>query len=247
MTGRFLHIVLFLVLLPWQVSAENEAFSQGVKAHATKDYVLSARKFMQALREEPDNISAYYNYGLAEMGNRHFGRAIWGFEKVLKFDPNDSEAYEKLETCYRELNPGSHYRPILGGFDATMFGISSNTWGILAISFSVLFCLSAVLFRIRKEIPIRRVLMIVAFASLAGLVFSTVYSARSHQWVLTHHYAVVPLKNTPTYIDASNRSQRMLDEGTRLTVQDDHFGEMVHVKDESGTEFLMRSRDLLFF
>ncbi len=248
MKALIAHIIacIFLLSAPtW--AGDVSPFSEGVKAHGEKDYAKAAEMFWQAIEEEPNNSSAYYNFGLAQMGNRHYGTAMWAFEKVLKFDPNDAEAIEKLERCQQELDPAVEYKPVLGGFEASLFNVSSDTWALLAIVCSLAFCLSVVLFRLKRILSLRRILLITGFFSLALTVVCSIVSARTDAYYEGNHYGMVTQKSIPTFMDHENTAGIDLKEGTRLLLLDADTLEYMRVKDAIGNEHLVKSADLLFF
>jgi len=247
MRSTIWHILLSFAFVQSPAFASSSFFSEGVKAHGEKNYSLAAEKFMQAIEAVPNDKSAYYNLGLAEMGNRHYGSAIWAFEKVLKFDPNDTEALTKLERCQAELNPTQNYTALLSGIEATLFGISSNAWSILAIvsSFLVLLCL--VLFKLRQGSSLRRVLLISGVFFLLLLAFSGVIASREAAYMNVLNYAIVTVESAPTYMDKENASTTKLEEGTRLHLLEESTLEFIHVEDAFGQEHLVKASDLRFF
>lgn|SRR3989338_1256964 len=247
MRSALWYTILLFAVLQTHAHASSNFFSEGVKAHSEKNYSLAAEKFMQAIDAVPNDKSAYYNLGLAEMGNRHYGSAMWAFEKVLKFDPNDTEALAKLERCQAELNPTQNYTAVLSGIEATLFGISSNTWSIMAIVSSILLLICLVLFKLSRGSSLRRVLLISGGFFLLLLVFSSVIASREAAYMNVLNYAVVTVESAPTYMDKENESTTKLQEGTRLRLLEQNTQEFIHVEDASGQEHLMKASDLRFF
>jgi tetratricopeptide (TPR) repeat protein len=240
-------IALLFTLWSAGLLAAAKPFSEGVKAHGEKNYTIAAQKFTQAIAQEPNNSAAYFNLGLAEMGNKRFGAATWAFEKVLKFDPNDSEALERLERCQEALDPGRSYQPVLSGFEATLFGISSNSWALLAILSSLTFGLCLVLFKLKKHPSLRRMFLIIGFFSLVSLVFCTYTSASSASYFQSERYGIVVQPSIATYIDAENADKKELKEGTRLLRVEEKDGLLIQVEDPTGRLYLVKSSDLRFF
>lgn len=247
MKSALWYSILLALMAYTQVYAGSNFFSEGVKAHNEKNYALAADKFTQAIDAEPNDKSAYYNLGLAEMGNRRYGSAMWAFEKVLKFDPNDTEALAKLERCQKELNPMQDYTAILSGTEATLFGISSNTWSILAIISSILLLVSVLLFKLRRGSSLRRVLLISGVFFMLLAVFSSVVAAREAAYMNELNYAVVTAESVPTYMDTKNVSSTLLKEGTRLYLLEESTQKFIRVKDASNQEHLVKASDLRFF
>lgn len=247
MKSAIWHSILLVVLVQTQAFAGSNFFSDGVKAHSEKNYSLAAEKFTLAIDVNPNDKSAYYNLGLAEMGNRHYGSAMWAFEKVLKMDPNDTEALAKLERCQEELNPAQDYTAVLSGSEATLFGISSNTWSIMAIISSILLLVCLVLFKLRQGSSLRRVVLISGVFFLLLVVFSSVIAAREAAYMNGLNYAVVTVESVPTYMDKENPSTTLLKEGTRVHLLEESRQEFIRVQDAFGLEHLVKASDLRFF
>lgn len=245
---KFPGIVALLISLgSLQLFAGKDPFSEGVKAHGEKNYTLAAQKFTEAISSESNNSSAYYNLGMAEMGNGHFGAATWAFEKVLKFDPNDGEALAKLERCQEELDPGMPYSPVLNSIESTLYGISSDIWAILAILCSLTFGLCLVFFKIKKHPSLRRVFLITGFFSLLAIGFCTYTASATYTYFGTEKFGIVVQPKISTYLDDENPDNTELKEGTRLILLDENKGLLVKVKDLTGHEYLVKRSDLRYF
>ena len=245
---RLLLLLTFFSPSLWtSLLAGENPFSEGVKAHGEKNFTLAAQKFTEAILVEENNSSAYFNLGLAEMGNRHFGSAIWAFEKVLKFDPNDGEALERLEHCQDELDPSKTYDPVLSGFKAALYGLSSDTWSIIAVTCSILLCLCIVLFKMKPHPSLRRIFLITGFFSLITMLFSIWTASASAAHYRSEQYGIVVQPLIPTYLDNENVDNTQLKEGTRLRLTEDREGVIIRVKDQMGHEYLVKRSDLRYF
>jgi len=194
------HIVISFMLTLSFLSFGNSTFQEGIKAFNDKNYKLSADKFDSIISISPRDVSAYFNYGLAKMKTKEYGDAIWGFEKVLKYNPSDAEAKEKIQECYFELNPDIFWTYRLNGFQSSLYSISPNTWAVFSIICSLILAFSIVLFRLKKSHSIRRMMLLSGSVSALFLIISILIGALSKNHVTSTNYAIVT-KNTTSVIE----------------------------------------------
>ncbi|MBL1278692.1 MAG: hypothetical protein COA33_000335 [Fluviicola sp.] len=207
------HIALiFFGVLPF-LSMSNSTFSEGIEAFNTKNYALAADKFDSIISISPNNISAYFNYGLAKMKTRNYGEAIWGFEKVLKFRPADAEAKEKLQECYLEINSNVFWEYRLNGFQSSLYSISANAWGFLAVLFALLLAVAIVVFRTKQSHSTRRVMLLIGAVSSFLLIFSILLGTLSKNHATSDRFAIVTVKNVKSLQD-----KVVIDEGSLVEV-----------------------------
>ncbi len=245
MISVFRHSVLIvLTCLFSQVSIANTTFDEGVKAHSENNYVLAIEKFTETINETPNNVSAYYNLGLSNMGNKSYGAAIWAFEKVLKFSPNDSEAKEKIEFCHNELYPSEEWSPILGSFESGIYSISSNAWSLAAILCSILLCICIILLKRKKAMSIKRIMLISSFFSAILMITALIIASKSKAHQESVDYAIITQPTIPTFIDEKNTAKTNLSEGIRLQLIDKDSSEYVNVQDNMGDQYLVKYEDL---
>ena len=243
----FKHIIVVLMagLLSIHVLA-GDIFSEGVQAHSDKNYALAIEKFTAVIEESPNDVSAYYNLGLANMGNESYGAAIWAFEKVLKFTPNDSEATEKIDYCHTQLHPSEEWSPVLGSFESGLYSVSSDMWSYASILLSILLCLSIIFFKRQQTLSVKRVLLVFAFCSAVLLIFTVLIAAGSRSYQEEVNHAVITQPSIPTFIDEGNTAKTNLMEGYRVELIDTDSLEYIRVLDNIGDEYLVRYADLTF-
>ncbi|GEM_PF-963066 len=226
------------------IQSAGELFSDGVKAHSSKEYAIAVEKFENVIQLTPNDVSAYYNLGLSNIGAENYGKALWAFEKVLKFSPNDSEANEKAAYCYNQLYPSQDWSPVLSSFEAGLYSISSDTWGFLSILSSILFCISIILLKRKKTLSFKRVMFITSFFCALLLIFSVVFAKQSQDYHQTTNYGIVTSASIPTFIDEKNTAKNNLTEGTRVLLIDKDTSQFIHVQDSFGDKHLVKYEDL---
>ncbi|HIP31896.1 MAG TPA: hypothetical protein EYG86_03955 [Crocinitomicaceae bacterium] len=230
------HIVIFCFTISPILSVANSTFQEAVGAFNQEKYELSAEKFDSIISISPDNISAYFNYGLAKMQTKNYGEAIWGFQKVLKLRPSDLEAKEKIQECYLELNPNHYWKYRLNGFQASLYSISANTWGVFTVLCAVLIAASIVLFKLNKSHSTRRLMLVIGVISSLFFVFSILFGALTNSYVTSNNYAIVTSKNAESIHDKVKLSEGDFveiigedSEEIRVRLEE---GEMISLKEE---------------
>lgn len=188
-------ILLMLTILPF-LGYSNSTFSEGIEAFNNENYSLSADKFDSVISISPTNISAYFNYGYAKMKIRNYGDAIWGFEKVLEIEPSDIEAKEKIQEAYFELNSNDNWEYRLNRFQSSMYSVSADTWGIIAILCSIIFAFSLITFVRRKSHSTRRIMLLTGAVSSIALIFSLFIGSLTKSHSQSNDLAVITNKNS---------------------------------------------------
>lgn len=239
-------ITLFLSAAPF-LSFAGSNFDEGIKAFQDSNYVLAIEKFQASLAETPNDVASYYNLGLAHMDSKHYGKAIWSFEKVLKLAPSDSDAKEKIQATYALLNPTIAWEPRLNRFESALYGFSGMTWSILAIVFSCLLALSAIFFLRIKDLSYKRLFVAFGFLSLCCLIASLfiAYGASNYS---AQTIVVVTKATIPTYKSSTKMGTALLKEGDQLEIVDTNKTGLsyITVKSKSGDTYLVKATDVDF-
>lgn len=229
------------------LAAEENTFSKGIKAHSEHLYEEAAVFFLEAINEDSSNISAYYNYGLSSIGVESFGKAIWAFESVLKFKPNDLQAQEKIEYCYERLDAPTNYTPLLNGFSSILYSFSSNTWSILAILFSLVTAGSIILWKLNKILSFNKILISLGAISFIVCISSILLAKNTYEFTHEHNNAIVISSNASSYYDASSISELTITEGTRLSVLSTKNDSLLEVMDANQKTHLVKTSEVWLF
>jgi len=248
MNVSFTHIALSCILsLMFPLSLGAKDFAAGLDAFIAKDYKVSSKMFQNVIDNEANNISAYYNLGVAQMEQAKFGEAIWAFENVLKLSPNDSQAKAKIEQCYSGLNRSGYWKPHINSLKSGLYSWSSNVWSILAIAFSLVICASIIVFRMSKAIPLKRLMIVSGIIGACCMSAGIILARQVKQYSEGTHYAVVSRKSIPTFLEKKKKAKTVLNEGTQLSISHPDSAEYIVVTANSGQEHLVKFEDLSFF
>lgn len=240
--NRYL-LQLIFGLLPWcAIAASN--FDEGIKAYHKEDYVLAAELFEAHLKTDSTDVSAYYNLGLAHYELRHTGKAIWAFEKVLKYSPNDSDAREKMEASYAQLKKPVGWEPQLNRLTSALYGFRSQTWSIGAIVLSCLIGLFLILYARSTQHSFKKLMLVLSGGSLILLILSVAVASGSSRHCAANNAGIVTQTSIPTYLQTKDETPIKLNEGMRLEITEIVDEQLVRVKAYDGKLYIIKKTDL---
>lgn len=136
--------LLFVAVLLTNGILANSYFEKGLRAFHQKNYNTATELFRQAIEDDPNNLSVYYNLGVCAEKTGNDAEALWAFEKVLKYSPNDRETLLLAAEVHRKIH-SDEYEPVMGQTESLLFTLSPNTWAILALLFSLLVLTSVII------------------------------------------------------------------------------------------------------
>ena len=240
---KYLVVLCVSLILSFFSVGQNE-FSEGIDAYNSKNYSTAIEKFEQIIATSPNNVSAWYNLGLSNMGLHKYGDAIWNFEKVLKLAPSDSEAAEKINYCYTELHNDRTWEPRLNSVESSLYSFSSTTWSIVSIGFSFVLAITLIFRSKQKHRSLRNVFTIISVVLGLLMISSITIALNSQSYATASNVAIVTKTMIPTFIEAGKTAKSSLKEGTRvkfLTTSEDDF---IEVLTDQGETCLVRKNDL---
>lgn len=229
----FFHIISF---------AQNDFFD-GVKAYEKEDYNTAANNFRSQTIKHSSDVAAFYNLGLSLLEMDSIGKAIWAFEKVLKYSPNDSEAQLQLETCYATLDTPLLWSPTISPTKSFLFALSSNFWAWSSIVLSILFAAMIILYARSKNQYIRRITVLASVFFVASLIFALIIGHQSKNYFSSNKIGIVTKSAIPTYTKTKEKTTDSLLEGDRLIIKDSLDGELYIVTNLSGESHIVHKTD----
>ncbi|MEJ6583764.1 MAG: hypothetical protein QNL61_07250 [Crocinitomicaceae bacterium] len=236
---------LFLLVVLFHTNAQNN-FKKGVAAYHQKDYSLAVSEFQKVLTTDENNISAWYNLGLSNIGKKAYGEAILNFEKVLKHMPNDSESEAKIEYCFGELHPETEWTPLLNSIQSSLYSLPSNTWAFICVALSFVCALGIVLYVRQKKRSLKVAFLFMNLFFLGGFIASIVICINVNNYATNSSYAVVTLKSIPTFIENSPSPKTTIAEGIRVEVIEKMDDDFVEVRTLTREVHVVRSKELSF-
>ena len=239
-------LIIFIVsFLTFGVQAASD-FDSGVEAFQAKKYDSAIAFFNAAVKKSPSDISSYYNLGLAHKEQENYSEALWAFEKVLRYSPNDGEVKELARFCYDQLHPNKDWSPRIGAFKSALYSLTAGTWAIMSIILAVLFAGSLFVFTRSTNGSWRRVYILMMSASMPLMIACILIGNGANKYMNDSSFAIT-LMETATHKDGSAGSAIDLPAGERLkkVAEKDKNG-FIKVRIESGSEHLVKETDLAF-
>lgn len=213
-----LKIVLSFLLIHF-LSLAGKDFDKAIEASNKRDFKTAAQLFEKEIISDSSNSSAYFNLGNCYFELKQYGKAIWAFEKVLKYKPSDDESIESIELCYSKLGTHLMWKPSLKGIERIVVFIGSNTFAFLAVIIALLMAFS--IYRLFREeyAPRKRFHKIVLVFEILILI-TFLYTAKvAADFSRQSNFAVVTKKSMPAFADGKDEKESMtLNEGEKLHI-----------------------------
>ena len=86
-----------LLFFSFAVGAATPEFNQGVEALSQKNYPQAITFFQEALKQEPDNLTAWHNLAVSHLNQKEEGLAYAYWRKALVLDPGFRPAKDGLQ------------------------------------------------------------------------------------------------------------------------------------------------------
>ena len=190
---RFLLIIITLLGLTNIAFSgyELDRFELARQAHMEKKFTDAIDLLEKEIEVQPNNPSLYFNLGLAYKAEKMYPKAIWAFEKTLKFQPKDSESIQLIETCYTEMDSDLLWKDETGTFQRTLIALGSNFWAFLAISLSLLAAIGIIMTKRTRKNGNRKWYIGTAVFSIITMIVCVSNAASSYNYENNDDFAIV--------------------------------------------------------
>jgi tetratricopeptide (TPR) repeat protein len=211
-------VVVLTVFSACTIHAES-LFDNGIKAANEKNYKEAIFQFEEVIENDKSNVSAYFNLGNCYFEIKKYGKAIWAYERVLKYSPRDSEAPASIELCYKKINSDEQWVAHNNGIQRLIYGIGSNTWAYLAIIISVIMGISIFLLIVQKNNSWRRIHFLLLVGEIILITAFIIAAKSSENHLSIENFGVITQKSIPTYLNyKGEKSTTRLTEGTKVEI-----------------------------
>lgn len=214
-------IAAFLGLQSAVFAGGSDRFELAEQAHLEKRFKTAIKLWEKEAKEHPNNPSVYFNLGLAYKAEKQYPKAIWAFEKTLKFSPKDAEAIQLIEACYLEMDSNQDWKDETGTFQRALIAMGSDFWSVLAILFSLLAGITIILAKRTKVHTRRKWYIGTTVFSVITLVLCIANASSSFQYEHNNDYAIV--MNEVALKDKSlseKQTASLLPAGTKVKVSE---------------------------
>ena len=156
-------------------------FEKGLELYQKKQYTESEKAFLKDW-DSTQNSSSLYNIALCKLKQEQDLKALYFFEKTLKYQPNNPEAIFNASQIYSKLNEGDYWQHPYTWMGRFIYKKSTNFWTYLTLFFGFTLSLSIFLLFTQKKSWLRKVsqLSTVFSALLLILIFFITNSSAKH-------------------------------------------------------------------
>lgn len=217
-TAKHTFILIFAILLTF-FGRTNELFNRGLKLANEKKYSAASKVFEQIIAAENSNTSAYFNLGNCYYKSNQYGKAIWAYERVIKYSPRDGEAPKQMELCYQKLNSTLYWTPHTNGIQRLIYSVNSNVWSILAIASSIFLAILFFLIIRNKNTSWKRFHLLLLIGGTILLISFVIAAKSSSNHLTSQNFGLVTKKSIPTFInEVIKKKETQLSEGTKVKI-----------------------------
>lgn len=219
-------------------------FESGVTAFDQKKYQQAAKDFNAYIIENPTDHGAFFNLGLSYHKAEDFGKAVWAFEKALKLKPNDNATFEQLENTYFAIHGEYGYEAPFSSLNLAIYSFSGNTWGIIAITFSIV-CMTMIFLYTKTQITAKKKFFaLFCFGSILGLAIATIFAFKAANFHSTSTYGIVTRKEINTYNAGGEKLNNKFNAGQRLNLIHSENNGFYEVESPLNETLFIRIEDL---
>ncbi len=192
-------LIIFLSILAncsifAQIKELNNVPLEAENAYKNQNYQTAITTYENILTKGESSAFLYFNLGNAYFKNGDLAKAILNYEKAALLEPNDSDIEHNLNFAYS--NQPDNIEHLAPGFLPRLFQslyrlFAVDTWAILGIIFSILFCVAICIFLFAQQFSHRRIALITLICSFILGVTSVSCAQSRHTELTSHEYAIV--------------------------------------------------------
>ncbi|SFT69070.1 Tetratricopeptide repeat-containing protein [Lishizhenia tianjinensis] len=237
---------LLLLCFTLMITLAQANFEKGVAFYQDKQYKKAISAFQQDW-DSTQNSANLYNLGLSHLMLKQPEKALYYFEKTLKYDPNNTDAIYNASHLFSEMNEGSYWQHPYSWIGRFVFKFSSNTWSYLSLFFALLLGLSIFITlqphqRSRKKIG--QFGIVITFVFLAT---STLAAKFSYEHFVATEFAYLPKTDIATFISPGKNPTEVkleLNQRYKVNQQQDDF---LQIQLKTGERIWVAQKDVLSY
>ncbi|MGY5849254.1 tetratricopeptide repeat protein [Salegentibacter sp. F14] len=224
------NLIYLIFLISWVLPAQNEAFFEKANAqYAEGNYKEAISLYEQIIQNDETSVPVYYNLGNAHYKLNNVGPSIYYYEKALQLDPKDEDVQNNLEFA-RNMTLDAIPQVETSGFSKTVNELISlfsyNTWGILAIIWSVLLAVFFLIYYFNTQPLVKRIFFGGAVFMFVLMAMSVFFAFQQQEIQLNNKFAIIYVEEAEIRDEPSQRADNTfsLHEGTKARVLEDYQG-----------------------
>jgi len=235
-------IIIICILFSINIQADDSLFINANKDYANENYLEAIEKYESIINNNLESAELYYNLGNCYYKTDEIHKAIYYYEKTLKYTSDFNDATENILLCQSKLIDKIDVMPEI--FYTTIFkkiknSLSFNNWFYLTIIFIWLVFLLSILsiFRSKKT-------FILTNLSIASLILFFITSSVNRDYTSTRS-AIIYVSSTNIMSAPSEKSTKLftLHIGTKINIQD-QIGDWLNINILNGKKGWIRLKDI---
>lgn len=221
-------------------------FEQGIAYYQDKAFKKAINAFQKDW-DSTQNSANLYNIGLCQLMLEQPEKALYYFEKTLKYEPNNTDAIYNASHLFSEMNEGSYWQHPYSWIGRFVFKFSSNTWSYLSIFFALLLGLSIFLSLQPQRGTRKKIGQFGMVITLSFLILSTLAAKHSHAHFADTEFAFSPHTDIATYISpGKNPTEVKLEQNQRYKVKAQHEN-FLQIQLKTGEKVWVAQKDVLSY
>ncbi|HEY9186103.1 MAG TPA: tetratricopeptide repeat protein [Salegentibacter sp.] len=224
------NLIYLIFFISWLMPAQNDAlFEKANTQYAEGNYEEAISLYEQIIENNETSVAVYYNLGNSHYKLNNVGPSIYYYEKALQLDPNDEDVQNNLAFARNmtlDAIPEAETRGFSRFINELVSMFSYNTWGVLAIIFSVLLAVFFVIYYFHSQPLVKRIFFggaVFMFILMAASVF---FAFQQQEIQLNNKFAIIYVEEAEIRNEPSQRAGNAftLHEGTKARVLEDYQG-----------------------
>ena len=235
-------IFIICILCSISIQADDSLFINANKDYSNESYSEAIKKYESIINNNLESAELYYNLGNCYYKTEQIHKAIYYYEKTLKYNSDFNDASENILLCQLKLIDKIDSMPEL--FYKTIFkkikkSLSFNNWFYLTIIFIWLVFLLSI-FRIFKS---RNTFVLTNLFIVALILFFITYSVNTDY--TNTRSAIIYASSTNIMSAPSDKSTNLftLHIGTKINIKD-QIGDWLNINISNGKKGWIRLSDI---
>ncbi|MCC8146811.1 MAG: tetratricopeptide repeat protein [Bacteroidales bacterium] len=240
-------ILLFSLFGICSINAQS-VVDQANNAYSSGDYEKAAQLYKDAINQNGESATVYYNLGNTYYRLNQIAPAILSYERALLLDPGNKDTRFNLEIA--KLKTVDKIEPV-GTFFLTEWLNdlrnlrSTDQWSYIAIASFILLITCLFLFFFSRKITLKKIGFFSGLALIVICIFTNVFAYNQKKKLTERNTAIIfsattTIKSSP---DNSGTDLFILHEGTKVDVKS-KLGEWSEIETADGNIGWIRTKEI---
>lgn len=226
----FYRIILLILLITNFYSNSNANFSdstliKAAQAYNNGEFEYSANLYRNLFDNGYYSYELFYNLGNAYFKINKIGLSILFYEKAFLINPSDNDLKYNLELARTKIidKPQEIKKSwLLQTWSKFKYIFNAKIWGILSISFFLLFFISIAFFLLSKRSLFKKIFFYFGIILLIGTITTLFISREQYNQLTNNKFAIIMVPTVTIKSSPDNNSVNLfvVHEGTKVRISD---------------------------